>query len=285
MTIESRLRVSACVPCFNCERTLAVTLESVRRQTIPIDDVVVIDDGSTDASAAIARACGARVVAYDENLGRGAARARGMVEARHGIILWVDATGSLPVDFVATALPWFDNPAVAAVFARADDPVPNGVAGRWRARHLFRVDAKREATHHASLITGGSVLLRSAVMSVGNFNAAMHHAEDAELGSRLLAAGYDVVSDPRLRVISIGQNTVRQVLERYWRWGVGVDEAVSLRWYAKQVAYSVKVMARQDLEARDVLCLPLSLWSPHYQFWRTVALRMNRALTGGRLNS
>jgi hypothetical protein len=104
---------------------------------------------------------------------------------------------------------------------------------------------------------------------VGNFNPNIRHSEDAELGGRLLAAGYEVVFDPSLHIASLAKNTLGEVLERYWRWYAGKDERVSWRGYFKQIAYSFKVMARQDWQARDPLSIPISLLSPHYQFWKS----------------
>jgi glycosyltransferase involved in cell wall biosynthesis len=268
--------LSACVPCYNNEATLAATLDSIRSQTAAVDDLVVVDDGSSDRSAAVALACGARVVQHAANLGRGAARARGLVEARHPLMLFVDATAVLPGDFIAGMLPWFEDVRVAAVCARIDDPQPDGVVRRWRARHLFRVGADVTVARHASLITGGSMLRRESVLEVGNFNPALRHGEDADLGRRLLAGGFDVVFDPRQRVSSTGRNSLAQVLERYSRWN-GTGETISWSQYLQGVAYSVKVLAREDLAANDPAAVPISLVAPHYQAWKTLRRRAARS--------
>jgi hypothetical protein len=148
-----------------------------------------------------------------------------------------------------------------------------GLVRRWRARHLFRTAAPVGVSRQGSLSTGGCLLRRQTVLAVGNFDARLTSVEDANLGARLLAAGHDVVFDPSLRIISTAGNTLSQVLERYWRWGGGPDGAMSLRWYMKQVAYSIKVMALRDLEAGDPFAVPISLLSPHYQYWRSRARR------------
>jgi cellulose synthase/poly-beta-1,6-N-acetylglucosamine synthase-like glycosyltransferase len=140
---------------------------------------------------------------------------------------------------------------------------------RWRARHLFKMDCLREVRHAASLATGGVILRKSAVLAAGNFNANLRHSEDADLGRRLLARGYDVIFDPALHVKPLTTNTLPEVLERYWRWYAGTEERASWNGYFKQVGYSIKVMARQDLESGDPLSALVSLFSPHYQFWRS----------------
>ena len=69
--------VSAVVPARNAERTLADALASIRAQTVAVAEIVVVDDGSSDATAAIARAAGATVV-EGPRMGPGAARNAGI---------------------------------------------------------------------------------------------------------------------------------------------------------------------------------------------------------------
>jgi len=141
---------------------------------------------------------------------------------------------------------------------------------RWRSRHLFKCGKEQAISHRASLITSGAVIRKSICMAVGGYDPGLRHSEDGDLGERLLAAGYDVIFDPGLIVVSVAKNTLGQVLERYWRWYAGKNETISLTAYFKQIVYSIKVMAVQDIGARDPLCVPISLLTPHYQFWRSL---------------
>ncbi|TFD74986.1 glycosyltransferase family 2 protein, partial [Cryobacterium fucosi] len=54
--------ISVVIPCYNDAGFLAVCLAALAAQTRPADEVIVVDNRSTDASAAVARAAGARVV-------------------------------------------------------------------------------------------------------------------------------------------------------------------------------------------------------------------------------
>ncbi|WP_416904683.1 glycosyltransferase family 2 protein [Micromonospora echinospora] len=69
--------VSVVIPCYNRARTVAICVRSVRRQTYPAIEIVVVDDASDDGSAAIAEAAGATVLRLATNGGPGAARNRG----------------------------------------------------------------------------------------------------------------------------------------------------------------------------------------------------------------
>jgi glycosyltransferase involved in cell wall biosynthesis len=271
---------SAYVPCYNNASTVGWALASLQAQTAPPAELFLVDDGSTDQSPAVAARQGVPVVAMGRNAGRGAVRARAMERARHELVLCCDATNELPAHFAAQALPWFDDPRVAAVYGPIRPGQVRSLADRWRARHLFKLGQPWAVRHGAPLSTWGCVLRRSAVLAVGNFDAALRHSEDAELGRRLLDAGFDVVFDPALHVTSTISNTPLGVLERYWRWHAGEREQVSLAGYARQVWYSLKVLACRDLASGDPLAVALSLACPHYQFWKSSWRRISGRLQG-----
>jgi glycosyltransferase involved in cell wall biosynthesis len=86
------------VPAWNEERNLPPVLEELRRE-LPEADVVVVDHGSTDATARVAREHGADVVSFGENRGLRAAIAAGYGAAAERGYKWcgrVDADGQHP---------------------------------------------------------------------------------------------------------------------------------------------------------------------------------------------
>lgn len=85
--------VSIIIPCHNAERWLAATLESALRQTWPAVEIIVINDGSTDGSLALARRFEARGVRVIDQPNRGASAARnhGLRLARGDFIQFLDA--------------------------------------------------------------------------------------------------------------------------------------------------------------------------------------------------
>ena len=67
--------VAALIPAFNCAAVIAAVVRGARRF---VPDVLVVDDGSGDGTAAVARAAGARVVVHDQNRGKGPALRSGL---------------------------------------------------------------------------------------------------------------------------------------------------------------------------------------------------------------
>ena len=264
MTME----ISAAIPCFNHAATLARCVASVRAQIGSGTTLLVIDDGSTDDSAAVARQGGAEVISQTENLGRGAARARALAGTLTPLLLMCDATLELPPDFLAHAHALFEEPRVAAVFGYVTQPPPTNATGRWRGRHLFKSLPPATADRAALLATGACVLRRDAVRAVGGFDPALRCGEDADLGRRLLAAGWQVVADPALHATCLRTDSLGETLARYARWNS--PQGLSWRAYLRQISYAIKVMAREDLRECDPFGVAISLFSPHYQFWNHI---------------
>ena len=264
---------TAYVPCYNNKESIETALLSLYNQTLAPSEIFLVDDCSTDGSHLVAKRIGIPVISNSYNRGRGYVRALAVETANCDFIVSCDATNYLPSDFVEQALPWFDDVNVAAVFGRIWQDRSRTVADRWRARHLFKMDESMSVDHSAQLITYGCILRRSAVLQTGNFNPALIHSEDSELGIRLLTAGYSVIYDPKLHVFPSCSNSVLEVLERYWRWYAGKDETISITSYLRGIVYSLKVLAFRDLLSGDLASIGLSILCPHYQFWRSWSRR------------
>src|SRR5687768_8248493 len=87
----NRSTVSVVIPCHNGEAFLEETLLSVRAQLRQPDEIIVVDDASTDGSAEIARRLGATCIPTGVNVGLPAARNFGIRHARGSLIALLDA--------------------------------------------------------------------------------------------------------------------------------------------------------------------------------------------------
>ena len=84
--------ISCIVPVFNGERYLGDAIESICQQTYQKFEIIVIDDGSTDGTAAVARQYGHRIRYLRQlNAGTGAARNLGLAAAQGEFIAFLDA--------------------------------------------------------------------------------------------------------------------------------------------------------------------------------------------------
>ncbi|MFC8915880.1 glycosyltransferase [Streptomyces sp. NPDC047821] len=109
-----RLSVTALVPAHNEEEGLGDTLESLLRQTDPFDEIIVVDDCSTDRTGDVARSYGVTVVRPERNRGSKAkAQNYGLPHVRTDLVLPVDADTLLAPDYVELVKEPFHNEDVA----------------------------------------------------------------------------------------------------------------------------------------------------------------------------
>lgn len=123
-------RISVVIPCFNAESYLRSSVESALRQRVPVE-VVIVDDASTDASLACARAIAAdhpevRVLAQPTNQGAFAARRRGVATATAPYIHFLDADDEVPPNSFANALAILDAARDADILFGTADYAPDG---------------------------------------------------------------------------------------------------------------------------------------------------------------
>lgn len=84
------INVAAIVPAYNEEKTIADVVTTLRQSPL-VQEVIVVSDGSTDATETLAAAAGARVIALSQKGGKGAAMLRGLTHTDAQTILFADA--------------------------------------------------------------------------------------------------------------------------------------------------------------------------------------------------
>ena len=151
-------KVSVLVPAYNAAATLAATLDSVRQQTFTDWELVVVDDGSTDTTAEVARACqDPRIrLIRQTNTGLAGARNQGFAQARGEFFAILDADDLARPDRLAMQVAFMeDHPQVDLCFTAfesfdAHGPLPESFSTQYYPvlqREGYRWD--RLFTHHA----------------------------------------------------------------------------------------------------------------------------------------
>lgn len=194
--MPSNPRVSVIVPVHNGESTMARCLTALSQTPDGLSEVIVVDDRSTDRTAAMAAAHGARVIANPSGRGPAAARNAGAQAARGDVLLFIDADVEVQRDTVVRMLDHLDrHPEVSAVFGSYDDdPAHPNFASQYRnlLHHFIHQTAERRS---ASFWAGCGAIRRHVFLAAGGFDAERYPrpaTEDIELGLRLARSGYVV---------------------------------------------------------------------------------------------
>jgi glycosyltransferase involved in cell wall biosynthesis len=107
---EQRIEVSIVIPAYEEEMAIGGVLDAVKAVmdgTSYSYEILLVDDGSHDKTAQIARDRGVRVLQHHDNLGAGAARKTGLRHARGDIIVMLDGDGTYPAEAIPSLLELF----------------------------------------------------------------------------------------------------------------------------------------------------------------------------------
>lgn len=207
--------VSAIVPAYNSARDLRECLAALLASRVPPSEVVVVDDASTDDTASVAAAMGARVVRLTANAGPAGARNRGAAAARGDVLFFVDADVVVRPDAVERVVRTLAaRPDLAAVFGSYDArPRAPGLVSQFR--NLLHHYVHQHGTPEAFTFWAGcGAVRREAFEAAGRFDerAVRHFIEDIELGYRLRRAGFDIRLDRDLQGTHLKRWTLRSML-------------------------------------------------------------------------
>jgi glycosyltransferase involved in cell wall biosynthesis len=191
-----KIEVSVIIPAFNAGAFLREAIESVFNQTLKGVELIVVDDGSTDETASIARSFGARVkYVYQKNGGIAAARNRGLKEAKGEFIASLDADdyfiSRTKLERQVEAIKQSDD--CGLILSGWINVDQNGVKIEKREpwKYASRLDLKDIVTWSPFL---PSVMLfrREALLAVAGFDPHVKIIEDFDIVVRLIFAGFSV---------------------------------------------------------------------------------------------
>lgn len=202
--------VSVVVAAYRAAGTIRRALISVARQTVKPCEVVVVDDGSDDGTADVARACapdmGAialRVFGTEDNRGAGAARNRAVTESRQPVLAFLDADDEWLPEKLERTLAVFGKGDYALV--AHDYLTGNGDrAEHHRCQRRFKeyTDPFVGLYRKGYIASGSVVTRRDAVLEAGGFDEGLRNAQDFDLWLAMLrkpGARFHVFGEALLR--------------------------------------------------------------------------------------
>ena len=216
--------VSVIVPAYNEERTLRETVLTLLESDWPALEIVVVDDGSTDATAArvqdIADAGRIRLL-RQQNAGKAAALNAGIAIATGEVILFTDADSLFFPDTVRKMARWFGDARIDAVCGN-DAPLHPGAALQKLlvlTTHLGTGFVRRSLSMLRCLpiISGNLGAIRKRVFDeIGGF--ARTWGEDLEITFRLQQHRKRIVFDPEAKVLAECPGTLAALWRQRVRW-------------------------------------------------------------------
>lgn len=214
--------VTVIIPAFNEEAVIGGTIRSVQAADHPEVEIIVVDDGSSDATAAIAQQAGVVVLQQPVNRGKAAALNAGIAQARGTHLVTVDADTLIAPDTLRLLC-------VPLLSGDADAVASNVKVGNrlswlntWQSiEYIIGLNVARRAQAAISCITtipGAACSFRpEALAAVGGFSSDTV-VEDTDLTLSLQAAGRTILFQPRAQAFTESPDTLAGLFRQRRRW-------------------------------------------------------------------
>jgi len=183
-----QLSISIIIPTYNEERYLPKALASLTKLEKKPDEVIIVDSASTDATVAIARDFGARIIRVPER-GIGRARQTGLARAKGDIVAYTDADTQVPPSWLTHILDGLSQKGVVGVYGgfRVYDGWP---AYQWYVNYINFASFPVFSFFSIPFAAGQNIaFLRTIGLQAGGFPTKFRSVEDIEIMRRLAVFG------------------------------------------------------------------------------------------------
>ncbi len=261
--------VSLYIPCYNGERFIARCIEGVMRQTHPVEEIIVVDDGSVDGTAEIASRYPVRIVRHGVNKGLAAARNTGVRSSRCDLVASVDADCIPRPDWLEKLLQGFEagtTMPAAGVGGKLLELNRETLPDRWRTLHMRQHHRYTVPTEVLFIWGHSNVFRKSALERVGLYRESLRtNAEDKYINVKLASAGYSLVYQPEAVVDHMRTDSLASVMDNFRRWYFfgyqnDVDLTNTVLSMAKNAVVRLPWLLMEDIKARRLDCAALSLF-------------------------
>jgi len=221
--------VSVLIPCFNEEKVIVASVQRILASDWKRLEVLVLDDGSRDGTAAVVRAAFAdepRVSLLSfENGGKARALNRGLALTQGDVVVALDADTLFPPETLPRLVRWFISPRVGAVAGNAIVGNRLNLITRWQALEYVtaqNLERRALAALGAVTVVPGAVgaWRREALTALGGYPSDTL-AEDQDLTLAFQRAGWRVEFDSSARAYTEAPDTVAGLLNQRFRWSFG----------------------------------------------------------------
>jgi glycosyltransferase involved in cell wall biosynthesis len=253
---------SIIIPCRDSVATVGASVRTALAQTLCPLEVLVIDDASSDGSAEVAIAAGARVIRLEQRRNAGGARNRGIEEARGDVLAFLDADVEIAPDWLAIVKEVLaSDPSIVAVGGR----IFNGQPNVWAELDLL--------LNHSEWISGNGRLCASyPTMAIAYRRDAVgqvrfpptNFGEDTFFALAVRAQGGRIWYEPRIRILHKHER-----LDGKQFWHRQIDAGQQLYWTRRSL----------DLPGKILFHAPILLFLfPH--LWIVLARMLRQRMVG-----
>ncbi len=213
--------VSVVVPAYNCSQTIAEVIKALLNQTIKPQQIIIVDDGSSDDTASIIKSFDKITYIYQDNGGPATARNNGAKHATSDYIFFTDSDCVARKDWLEKAIIHFNRDDIAVVCGSYDIVNSESILARCIHKEILFRHNTLMPDYPKAFGSYNFGIQKGVFDQLGGFNEQYRFAsgEDNDLSYKVLKAGYKIYFAKDSLVAHVHTHVLAKYLKEQFRHG------------------------------------------------------------------
>ncbi len=211
--------ISVYIPSYNVEKFIGLCIEHLLAQTYSPDEILVINDGSTDKTIEIAQKYPVKIIHHEKNMGLSCARNTGIQNSKNQWVASIDADCMAHPDWLKKLSHHLDTPNTGGIGGKLVEHFSNKITDRWRAVHMRQHWWDQQQVNPMFLFGHSNIFNKEAIQKAGGYNPKYRtNYEDVDICNKIRQTGYNLIYEPTAVVEHYRRDTIYTDLKAYWQW-------------------------------------------------------------------
>lgn len=210
--------VSIYIPAYNAGKHIKLCLESVFKQTYPVTEVIVVDDGSTDNTVEVSRKFGVNLISHPYNMGLAVSRNTAIKSAAGEFIAAVDSDCVLDPKWLWELMKNLSNEKIAGAGGILLENHSGYGTAYWRQKRMGQ-DWGPQTKSVPFLFGSNTVFRKTVLQEVNLYNSVFNtNYEDVDISRRITKSGYELLYIPNAKSFHLKTDSLFSLFKRFWSW-------------------------------------------------------------------
>jgi GT2 family glycosyltransferase len=212
-------KISLYVPVYNDKQYLKKCLDSVLTQTYPVDEIILIDDGSTRNLGEIISNYPVKIITHKKNKGIAAARNTALKNAKNNLLASLDADTAASPNWLENLIKQIKRKNVAGAGGKLIETNKKGLANKWRTIHMRQSWGDKTLKNPPFLYGNNCLYKKNILEKIGGYNDKYKtNYEDYAISKKIMKNHYQLIYTPSATTYHYRKDTITTVLTAFWRW-------------------------------------------------------------------
>jgi len=211
------VKISIYIPAYNSEKTLDKCIQSLKEQSLKADEIIVINDGSTDKTATIAKEHKIKVINHKINKGISAARNTALRSCKNKFVAGIDGDAIADKQWLKILANTIKKEKASIVGGKILEKKQN-LADKWRISHMKQDWGNKKVINPRYIAGNNFICNKKNLLDLNGYNDTFKtNYEDVDICQRLKENNKNIIYEPEAVVKHEPEENIKSVLDRHWR--------------------------------------------------------------------